>query len=512
MNTSAKSLLTTVKNLGTASLIMGGLVYGLSPQQDTTQVYYGLLHAHTMISDGSGTPEEAYNVAKENKLDFFAVTPHNHEDAESGAKERRDNVLIATNHALYNGTSLQTVTRQWKENNTTKSETITVKPLLQAAADATTPAFVAIYGQEFSTISSGNHINVLGIDEVITTPNGDFKALINMIKRLPAQGKQLPIIQLNHPDVSQDVFYNGNEESTKNKMFNDYGLDESDFGPHFKDLSETLNPYISLIEILSGPAMKKDRVENYRYDTHENDYFFYLKQGLRVSPSAGQDNHYKTWGNVTDARMGVMAEKLTQESLFSAMRQGRTFVTEDKNLQAIFYINNQLMGSSITAAEETELKINVRISDEDEPDATYKVILYGGEINPELSTRATNWKASDGKLEEILIEGDNTYAISGIFASAKPWFIYAKIIQEDDDRAWTAPVWINTGFSSATPVAGESRDITIYYWTKTASSTVYHQYGCSSVNRIKLENLVSSQTPPPGRSLHDCNVAEENGH
>ena len=46
------------------------------------KVYFGLLHGHTSFSDGSGTPSAAYDFAKNTvKLDFFAVTEHNHDQA-----------------------------------------------------------------------------------------------------------------------------------------------------------------------------------------------------------------------------------------------------------------------------------------------------------------------------------------------------------------------------------------------------------------------------------------------
>ena len=42
--------------------------------------------------------------------------------------------------------------------------------------------FVALYGQEFSSISSGNHVNVFDVPHVIddnAVPNGDYAALLN---------------------------------------------------------------------------------------------------------------------------------------------------------------------------------------------------------------------------------------------------------------------------------------------------------------------------------------------
>ena len=65
--------------------------------------YFGNLHSHTSYSDGSGTPDDAYRHAREvARLDFLAITEHNHKSAESGAGERQDGILIAKDPTLYN--------------------------------------------------------------------------------------------------------------------------------------------------------------------------------------------------------------------------------------------------------------------------------------------------------------------------------------------------------------------------------------------------------------------------
>ena len=155
-------------------------------------LYYGLLHAHTLYSDGSGTPEQAFKMAKENGLDFFAVTSHNHEDAEFGANKknktpRQDGVLIANQPELYNSNGKITIRRKFKKvwDGPEFEETLRNQiSVMRAAREATTPGeFVAIPGQEFSAISKGNHINVLGIDELITVGKGDFKGLVRLTKK-----------------------------------------------------------------------------------------------------------------------------------------------------------------------------------------------------------------------------------------------------------------------------------------------------------------------------------------
>jgi hypothetical protein len=475
----------------------------VAAQIDPTQkVFYGLLHAHTLISDGSGTPVQAFTMSKSKGLNFFAETPHNHNEAEQGAKgERRDGVMIANQHALYNGTNNVTVTRKWKINNVEHTETITIKPLIKAARDATESNFVALYGQEFSSISAGNHVNVFGVDEVLEVDNGDFKGLLDRIKTLSPP----PVLQMNHPDVQMDLFYNGDDPKQKAKMFNDYGID--DLGPHFKDLVKEMDPYIHLIELLSGPAMSEMVEADFNYSSNDNDYFFYLKQGFHISPSVGQDNHFKTWGAITDARVGIVAKSLSEASIYEALRLNRSFATEDRNLKVILYINDSLMGAKVNADEESELAIKVLIEDADEPNATYEIEIYGDEVESQLSTNATNWKAKDGLLETIEVSKNGIYTVPGIFASKNHTFYYAKIIQNSTDEAWTAPVWINDPTDSI--ITGSTTPI--FFWTSNPSSKVFHVAGCSAINRIKPENLVSGPVPPAGRTQHAC-VVDEDDH
>jgi len=485
-------------------LLIAFFVYVTSfAQIDPSQkVYLGLLHAHTLISDGSGTPVQAFAMAKSKGLNFFAETPHNHSDAESLGKERKDGVLIATQPALYNGSSNVTVTRKWKENNVERTETISIKPLIKAAQEATSSNFIALYGQEFSTISAGNHINVFGIDEVLTVGNGDFKGLLEKLKTLPKQ----PVLQMNHPDVHMDLFYGGINTGIKKNMFNDYGIDPNDLGPHFKDLVKAMDPYVHLIEVLSGPALSETVEVDFKYDPYENDYFFYLKQGFHVSPSVGQDNHYKNWGDITDARVGIIAKSLSETTIFEAVRLNRTFATEDRNLKVILYINDSLMGSHVSAGEESELDIKILIEDADEPNSTYEIEIYGAEVEPQLSTAATDWKAKDGLLETISVSKNGIYPVTGIFANKNPWFYYAKVIQNSTDKAWTAPLWINEKADSPT----NDTTTTVFFWTSNSSSKVFHIAGCSSIGRIKPENRMSGTVPPAGRTQHNCNVEEDN--
>src|SRR5687768_741142 len=169
-------------------------------------LYFGNLHAHTSLSDGSGSPEDAYQHARQ-YLDFIALTEHNHDEAERGAKDRADGVLIANDHALYRR--------------------------LQDAADAHNEdgTFVAFWGQEFSTISKGNHSNVLQARSVLEFDNGDYRSLFESLTT--------EVVQFNHPW--------DNTESPN------YGLGQ--FKSYTK-LRAAVAKNVRLIEVINGPGTK----------------------------------------------------------------------------------------------------------------------------------------------------------------------------------------------------------------------------------------------------------------
>jgi hypothetical protein len=56
------------------------VVVGSLPQDGYTRVG-GVLHVHTTLSDGGGTPDEVIEAARTSGLDFVAITDHNNLDA-----------------------------------------------------------------------------------------------------------------------------------------------------------------------------------------------------------------------------------------------------------------------------------------------------------------------------------------------------------------------------------------------------------------------------------------------
>ncbi len=68
-----------MKNLFSLSILLWAvttLSLAQHPSIGGYNVYYGHLHNHTTVSDGSGSPDRAYSTARSNGLDFFGTADH----------------------------------------------------------------------------------------------------------------------------------------------------------------------------------------------------------------------------------------------------------------------------------------------------------------------------------------------------------------------------------------------------------------------------------------------------
>ena len=366
------------------------------------QVYFGNLHAHTSYSDGSGSPDEAFRQAKRAGLDFMAITEHNH-DKGDGTGDRRDGKLIAKTPSLYSGGS---------------------KALAKAAQLNTRDgSFVALFGQEFSTISSGNHVNIFDVPLVIEIPNGDFAGLLTWIGIHPDSTGRPALLQFNHP-------------RSPSRSSKDYGRD--DFATE-REWVEKMDPHVELIEVLNAPALKDGT--GFRAHASEADYFRYLNLGFHVAPSVGHDNHYRNWGLSTDARVAVIANSLTKADVMSALRERHAYATEDKNLAVIFRANGALSGD-ITSPPTigSELQLTLTLRDTDEPAARYRIDVFQDEPGADPISAPS---------ESFEVSGDSSvpYVLDGVRFAGPGQFVLLRITQfsdeehADDDRTWTAPVW-----------------------------------------------------------------------
>lgn len=386
-------------------LLSAGLLCAAAAQAQVENVRFGNLHAHSSYSDGLGEPAEAYEMACDAGLDFFAVTEHNHA-AGDGQGERRDGLMISTQPELYKGTA---------------------SSLVESADRLNRPGeCVTIYGQEFSTISSGNHANIFDVNKVIDAPNGDFASLLAWLQANRDSSGNMALMQFNHPAGGQRARL-------------DYGRD--DFGGDEQMWVQSMAPHVSLIEILNAPALQDGTHQ--RTHSRQGQYFRYLNLGFHLAPSVGQDNHYRNWGFSTDARVAVITPDFTRTGIMSALRARHAYASEDKNLRVIFRSGNALQGDiTDPPAVGDELNLTVQIVDDDEPDAAYRIDLFKD---------VAGGKPVSSPAESYELIGDQTtpLVLEGIRLEALGEYILLRITQygreddehAEDDQLWTAPIW-----------------------------------------------------------------------
>lgn len=375
---------------------------------ETMQVFFGNLHSHTSYSDGKGTPEQAFSHARDvAKLDFLAVTEHNHL---LGGNASSPEVKAA----LYKGPPATA---------------------LRPTADRFTVSgkFIAIAGQEYSSMSKGNHVNLFDTPEVITLKNGEFDELLPWLERNRDSSGNPPIMQLNHPALGSPF------PPFPGLRWKDFGRD--DFGNE-NEWVKRMGAASSLIEVLNGepPAGSTDRRAP---QVMENYYVRFLQLGFHLAPTGNQDNHQENWGTATEVRTAILSEQLTKPALLTALRARHTYATEDRNLKVIARIGGRLMGDVIRSPQSPGPQaLELRIHDEDEPDADYTVEVIHGRIGGPLAGVAASHRLKGNTPTGASISlGKVDFPQTGTF-------LFLRLTQSSkagDDRVWTAPVWWETG-------------------------------------------------------------------
>ena len=321
------------KDFGTAYLKTYSIAGGCEPGEVTQVIfteefdldwnlYFGQLHAHTDISNGAGSVEEAFQYASQvDGLDFFAVTDH------SDSFDNADMGAIDADGA--------DISADWAAGK-------------QAAASVTNGDFVGLFGFEMTWPEDKQ----LGHISTFNTPGWqtrDQEAFTNVTAALENYYKVLTAVpgsvsQFNHPD---DI--------------------HGDF-ERFDHYSPRYDAVVSLLEVAG-----EDGVVDCEY------FDLALDKGWHVAPTNNQNNHNGQWGDASDARTVVLAKSLTEEALYAAMKDRRVYATQDSDLAIFYELNGTVMGSILPKSEEAE--ITVFLSDPtDEAIGNVEVVTDGGAV------------------------------------------------------------------------------------------------------------------------------------
>lgn len=363
--------------------------------------YFGGIHSHTNLSDGTGTPTEAYTYAKDNaKGDFLAITDHSN---------WLDNDKDLVNESITDVNS--STSSEWKQ--------------LHQVADTFNKdgEFVAMAAYEM-TWSGGTggwgHINTFNTPWFASRTNTkmDLKTYYAKIAESPQS-----ISQLNHPGTT----------------FGDF----SDFGYYTPEADNVVN----LIEVGNGEGAVRSNGywPSYSYYTRA------LDKGWHVAPTNNQDNHKGNWVNSNTARTVIVAPNLTRESLYDAMSNRRVYATEDENLEIDYTINNQPMGCILDSPSTLNAKININDPDSTDVIGKVSIIVDGGKVlnTKTFTTNSAQWNlALDASYSYYYIkidQADKDIAVSApIWANAVVPIGMSKVEVSQDPQIVNTPVDITS--------------------------------------------------------------------
>ncbi|MDQ1297449.1 MAG: putative metal-dependent phosphoesterase TrpH, contains domain, partial [Bacteroidota bacterium] len=278
------------------------LAAGTSAQHPTMggyNVYYGHLHNHSEVSDGTGTPATAYDYAKNTAhLDFFGLADH------SGS-------ISST---------------EWTD------------VMNQANASNQDGIFTSFYGFEWSSGGNYGHVAVVNTDDYCTTssPTNTFAGLVTWLASRPNG-----IAFFNHPGREDDI-----------------GLEFS----HFTTAPSDQVVGMELWNKSTAYSFYYYNDGYYTNDNNKGYYDEANSRGWKIGASGSGDDHNGTWGTAQPFRLAILADTLTRADLLAAMQARRFFSTLDKNLALSFKMGGAEMGSTLEGAP-YDIQIQARDED-----------------------------------------------------------------------------------------------------------------------------------------------------
>ena len=369
------------------------------------ELYFGQLHAHTNLSDGTGTVAQAFDHAsKVANLDFLALTDHSNSFDNDGGVHMDDE-------------NAEELSSEWAEGRSGARE--------RTARENGT--FVGLYGFEM-TWSGGapGHINTFNSDGFESRNYAPYKKGDNY-------------------EVLQAYFDTLNENPQTISQFNHPGDTFGDF-MDFALYDTVIDNQMTLIEVGNGEGAigSSGYFPSYEYYTRA------LDKGWHVAPTNNQDNHKGNWGDSNTARSVVLAEDLSEESIYDAMKNYRVYATEDNDLAILYTLNGNAMGSILDDQEAIDIEVSINDPTDNAGQTKVEVIVNGGQT---LAEQTFDGGSADLSFEDL----PATYG-----------YYYIRVTQADKNIAVTAPVWVgesvNAGISKtasdvALPIKGDTINI-----------------------------------------------------
>ncbi|SCX75967.1 S-layer homology domain-containing protein [Alkaliphilus peptidifermentans] len=292
--------------------------------------YYGIPHAHTAYSDGAGTPTQAFDYAKNNKLDWLFMSDHS--NWLDGVSDGNFEFNASANEYIEVDGS------QWYKTRK-EAEAINAKY---------NGEFLAVRGFEM-TSSIWGHTNTINSDTYVEAKKQmvPLREYYDWVVDVSTRSDANVFNMFNHPNWPDDSFNN------------------LAYVPN-------LDRYFNGIEVANGAPP-------YSYSRAESHYWKSLDNGWRVGAMNGQDNHATNWGDPDNLTV-VIAEKLDTNNIIDAMNARRMYSTETRTLELTVKGNGHWMGSVIDVSAGDDVNIEILAEDSKVSIDKLQLITNGGHI------------------------------------------------------------------------------------------------------------------------------------
>lgn len=340
----------------------------------TLNYYYGNFHSHSEYSDGEGLPSNDYSFGDTaNCMDFLGISEHNHIDA---------------GMALSN----------WSLGKA------------QAAA-ATTPNFLAMYGMEWGVISGGGHVIVYGVDQLVGWDPGEYDIYVPKSTYTGSNGLFSVINSFSNNNAFATLAHPNNSDYNGIMSSYDPVADEAVVGSAVEN-----GPSTSMDVTYSDPPASMYYLSYYRN---------MLAKGYHLGPTIDHDNHNVTHGHTATSRTVVLSPSLTEKEILSSMRKMRFYATEDCSAVVNFKINDQPLGTIMTASGSPTIAVSTFTNS---PVTSLKIYsgVPGSGSNATILTSTTS--------------GSINYTHTALANMASRYY-YIDITEADGKRTVTAPIW-----------------------------------------------------------------------
>jgi hypothetical protein len=270
--------------------------------------YFGDIHGHTSLSDGTGDVDEYYFMRRDlYSLDFAALTDH---DSFVG------NTLSPS---------------EWEE----------IKAITEHFNEA--GKFVTLFGQEWTSLRvprGGGHMNVYSTRRDIPLFDHALPEFDNAAKLVEAARSHGALVVPHHIGWT---------------------------GVVWEALAPDVAPLVEIVSVHGAHEYMGNRPLPHRGGMAGHFVQDGLARGLKLGFVGGTDCHGLLWQHgecwkrdpYQAGLTGVLARELTREAVFEALRKRRCFATSGIFMRMVFEVNGAPMGSEIEADEAVQIKVDV---------------------------------------------------------------------------------------------------------------------------------------------------------